>query len=39
MHELHALPDGWEEMDYAQFLAARRGLMAGITRRGFETLQ
>ena len=24
----HALPDGWEEMDYAAFLAARRRLWA-----------
>ena len=39
MHELHALPNGWERMAYADFLAARRGLMAGIIRRGFETLR
>lgn len=38
MHELHALPDAWEQMNYAEFLAARRKLMAGIVRRGFETL-
>lgn len=38
MHELHALPDGWEHMDYVPFLEARRKLMAGIIRRGFETL-
>ncbi|MDL1859786.1 DUF262 domain-containing protein [Betaproteobacteria bacterium PRO7] len=38
MHELHALPDAWESMAYADFLAARRRLMASIIRRGFETL-
>jgi len=34
----HALPNGWERMDYAEFLEQRRRLMASITRRGFETL-
>jgi len=38
MHELHALPDSWETLSYAEFLTARRRLMAGITRRGFESL-
>lgn len=38
MHELHALPENWELMAYPDFLAARRQLMAGIIRRGFETL-
>lgn len=38
MHELHALPDGWETMPYLDFLIARRKLMADIVRRGFETL-
>jgi hypothetical protein len=38
MHELHALPDGWEQLSYADFLAARRKLMAAIIRRGFEGL-
>lgn len=38
MHELHALPAGWESMLYGEFLAARRKLMAGIIRRGFEAL-
>ena len=38
MQELHALPEGWEQMDYDEFLVARRGLMADIVRRGFETL-
>ena len=38
MHELHALPAGWEKMGYFDFLEARRKLMAAITRRGFESL-
>lgn len=39
MHELHALPEGWELMAYPDFLVARRKLMADIVRRGFETLR
>lgn len=35
----HALPDGWHEMPYGQFLAERRRLMAGVIRRGFESLR
>lgn len=38
MNELHALPAGWENMTYADFLLVRRRLMAGIIRRGFEAL-
>lgn len=38
MHALHALPESWEQMAYADFLVARRKLMADIVRRGFETL-
>lgn len=38
MHELHALPEGWESLSYHEFLSARRRLMAGIIRRGFEGL-
>jgi len=38
MHELHALPEEWESLSYADFLVARRRLMAGIIRRGFESL-
>jgi hypothetical protein len=37
-HELHALPDGWERMEYADFLDKRRKLMAQIIRRGYESL-
>ena len=38
MHDLHALPEGWEEMVYQDFLVERRKRMAAIIRRGFETL-
>jgi len=34
----HALPPGWEAMDYPQFLEERRKRMAHVIRRGFETL-
>jgi hypothetical protein len=39
MHELHALPDGWQQMEYSVFLNERRKQMAAIVRRGFETLR
>jgi hypothetical protein len=39
MSEMHALPEAWETMSYESFLKARRGLMASVIRRGFETLQ
>lgn len=38
IQDLHALPDQWEPLGYADFLVARRRLMAGIIRRGFESL-
>jgi hypothetical protein len=38
MYELHALPENWEVLSYPDFLKVRRGLMAAIIRRGFETL-
>ncbi|NLI84283.1 MAG: DUF262 domain-containing protein [Propionibacterium sp.] len=34
----HALPEGWTEMSYTDFLAARRKLIAGVTREGFRKL-
>lgn len=34
----HALPIGFESMDYSQFLKERRFLMAGIIRRAYERL-
>ncbi len=38
MHELHALPENWETMNYLVFLDKRRKLMAALIRRGFESL-
>ena len=38
MYRLHAMPIGWEHMDYQKFLAARRELMAQIIREGYEQL-
>jgi hypothetical protein len=35
---LHALPDGWETMMYADFLVQRRKQIADVIRRGFEEL-
>jgi len=39
MLDSHALPDGWEQMDYPVFLEKRRNMMAAIIRRGFESLR
>lgn len=39
MHETHALPMGWENLSYEEFLQERRKLMAAIIRRGFESLK
>jgi hypothetical protein len=38
MHDLHALPEGWETMRYEDFLTERRKRMGAIIRRGFDTL-
>jgi len=38
MQYWHALPGGWEEMTYEDFLVVRRGLMANIIRDGFSRL-
>jgi hypothetical protein len=35
---LHALPVGWEQLDYATFLERRRSLIAQVVREGFATL-
>ncbi|MEV4242124.1 DUF262 domain-containing protein [Streptosporangium canum] len=35
---LHALPEQWHEMNYQPFLAARRQLMAQVTRDAFNLL-
>lgn len=36
--KLHALPVGWEQLDYATFLDRRRSLMAQVVRDGFSLL-
>ena len=38
VYENHALPDGWENMDYFEFLKQRRVLMAQVILNGFERL-
>ena len=35
---LHALPADWHEMEYEQFLEARRALMAEVIKKGFQTI-
>ncbi|MBI2298824.1 MAG: DUF262 domain-containing protein, partial [Armatimonadetes bacterium] len=34
----HALPDGWVDLPYEEFLAARRQLIAAVIRDGFQKL-
>jgi hypothetical protein len=34
----HALPPGWHDLDYAEFLRQRRALMAAKIRRGYASL-
>ena len=34
----HALPEGWENLDYEEFLQQRRALMAAVTREGYRKL-
>jgi len=36
MYDLHALPVGWAEMKYPEFLEKRRELMAKVIRRAWE---
>jgi hypothetical protein len=38
MYFWHALPDGWEHMEYEDFLVERRKLIAQVIRKAFETL-
>lgn len=38
MSRQHALPEGWEKMQYEEFLERRRVLMAQIIHKGFEAL-
>jgi len=39
MYHVHALPIGWEDMSYHEFLRKRRQLMARIIKEGFDTLE
>lgn len=38
MRHHHALPTGWTQMNYRDFLEQRRELMAQVTRKGYELL-
>ena len=38
MYRYHALPKGWEDMEYGTFLARRRELMAQIVHEGYARL-
>ena len=38
MYRFHALPEDWENLDYATFLERRRELMAQVIRAGYERL-
>lgn len=38
MYRFHALPDGWERMEYPRFLELRRELMARVIRDGYAKL-
>lgn len=38
MYYWHALPDGWEHMQYQDFLVARRERMAQVIKAGYERL-
>ena len=38
MSRWHALPAGWQLMDYSTFLAARRQMMASVIRDGYARL-
>ena len=38
MYYWHALPDGWENMDYANFLRLRRELMAKVIQAAYQQL-
>ena len=39
MYYWHALPDGWEKLEYKDFLEGRRKLMAQVIKDGFERLK
>lgn len=35
---MHALSDDWQAMDFQDFLAKRRLLIAGVIKKGFDAL-
>jgi hypothetical protein len=39
MYHMHALPLGWENLEYAEFLERRRELIANIIYEGYSTLK
>jgi len=39
MYHWHALPEGWETMEYKRFLERRRELMAAVIREAYDTLR
>lgn len=39
IEQYHAIPRGWENMEYLEFLDKRRKLMAEIIRKGFDRLK
>jgi hypothetical protein len=39
MTKLHALPDGWNRMQYPEFLVQRRKLMAEIIREALGRIE
>lgn len=36
--EVHALPEGWTDLEFSEFLVQRRKLMAGVVQEAFECL-
>jgi len=38
MYYWHALPEGWENMEYEDFLISRRKAIANVIRDGFDRL-
>lgn len=38
MYHVHALPQGWEKMEFSRFLEIRREMMARIIREGYEKI-
>ncbi|MCQ6963952.1 hypothetical protein GPA27_02060 [Aromatoleum toluolicum] len=38
MTHWHALPEGWQEMDYLSFLVSRRPMIAQVIEQGYEKL-